>query len=260
MMDDLQTLLYQMADDELLMGHRASEWLGLGPHIEEDIAFASIAQDEVGHAAALYRLLQELGEGEADELAFGRPPQARLSACFCERENGSGSYIVNPDWDWGRFLLRSWLYDEFDAVRLGVAARSSYQPLAQLAAKIAREERFHRLHHETWMKRLLGTETGRERLTQALPSVWADAQGLFSLGALAASDLFPATAEQLWAEWAERVVPHLREWGLIGALDGLDLSLPAAAADGRIGHHTPALIALLETMGEVRRSAPGASW
>lgn len=258
-MDDLRVLLYQMADDELLMGHRASEWLGLGPHIEEDIAFASIAQDEVGHATAFYRLLEELGEGEADELAFGRPPEARLNALFCERENGSGTYLANPTWDWATLLLRSWLYDEFDALRLGAAARSSYQPLAALAGKIGREERFHRLHHQTWMKRLAGAEAGRERLRAALPAVWADAHGLFSLGAIAPGDIFPVTPEELWAEWLARVVPHLREWDLVGALAG-DLTLKTAALDGRQGHHTPALTALLETMGEVRRTAPGASW
>jgi ring-1,2-phenylacetyl-CoA epoxidase subunit PaaC len=244
-----------------MMGHRASEWLGLGPHIEEDIAFASIAQDELGHAAALYRLLQELGEGDADELAFGRPAEARLNAQFCERENGSGSYLANPDWDWATFLLRFWVYDEFDKLRLGVAARSSHLPLAQLAAKIAREERFHRLHHETWIKRLAGTVTGRERLVKALPAVWADAAGLFSLGAVASGPLFPATPDELWGAWIAQVVPQLRELGLIGALGSeAQFALTLPTEDGRQGQHTPALTALLNTMGEVRRTAPGASW
>jgi ring-1,2-phenylacetyl-CoA epoxidase subunit PaaC len=261
-MDDLRRLLYQMADDELILGHRCSEWLGLGPHIEEDIAFASIAQDELGHAAALYRLLQELGEGDADDLAFGRPPAARQNARFVERPHGEGSYLDNPNWDWADLLWRHFLYDEFDAVRLSVAAQSSYQPLAQLAGKISREERYHRLHHQTWLKRLTETEEGKARLAAALPAVWAEVGGLFSLGGIRDSALFPATSASLWAAWAERVAPSLEAWGLLDLVAGTEAgsALPAADQDGRLGHHTADLGALLATMSEVRNTAPGANW
>jgi ring-1,2-phenylacetyl-CoA epoxidase subunit PaaC len=257
-------LICQMADDDLVIGHRASEWLGIGPHIEEDIAFASIAQDEVGHATALYKLLEALGEGEADELAFERTPSARRNALLCERPNGPGSFLAQPDWDWAYAVLRHFIYDEFDAVRLSVAAQSSYQPLALLAAKIGREERYHRLHHQTWLKRMASaTGEARARLEAALPQVWADLGDLFSLGGLAPSPLFPAGEADLWAAWLERVGPFLTEIGLRPPGDQgawADWPLPSADMDGRRGEHTPALAALLETMGEVRRTAPGASW
>jgi ring-1,2-phenylacetyl-CoA epoxidase subunit PaaC len=68
----LKDLLYRMADDALIIGHRHSEWTGLGPILEEDIAFSSIAQDKLGHAYALYQLLHELGEPEPDHAAFLR--------------------------------------------------------------------------------------------------------------------------------------------------------------------------------------------
>ena len=70
--DPLKSLLYRLADDELIMGHRNSEWTGIGPVLEEDIAFASMAQDEIGHAYAYFRLLYDLGEPEPDKAAFGR--------------------------------------------------------------------------------------------------------------------------------------------------------------------------------------------
>ena len=53
----LTSFLFQAADDELVMGHRESEWLGMAPEIEEDVAFGSISQDEVGHALFYYNLL-----------------------------------------------------------------------------------------------------------------------------------------------------------------------------------------------------------
>ena len=76
----LTELLFQLADDELVMGHRDSEWLGLAPDIEEDVAFSSIAQDEVGHSVYFFERLHELGETDSDRLAFGRGANRRRNA------------------------------------------------------------------------------------------------------------------------------------------------------------------------------------
>ena len=66
-----QDLLFRMADDELILANRHSEWTGLGPLLEEDIAFSSIAQDKLGHAQALYTILHEhFGQADPDTLAF----------------------------------------------------------------------------------------------------------------------------------------------------------------------------------------------
>src|SRR5215216_3904629 len=71
----LAELLLAMADDEFVLGFWDSEWTGIAPLLEEDVAFASLAQDEIGHAQALYRLLADLdGRGDPDAIAFGRRP------------------------------------------------------------------------------------------------------------------------------------------------------------------------------------------
>src|SRR5687767_11512643 len=70
--DATRDLLFRMADDSLIIAHRNSEWTGIGPILEEDIAFSSIAQDKMGHAQALYDILHSLGEAEPDTLAFTR--------------------------------------------------------------------------------------------------------------------------------------------------------------------------------------------
>lgn len=252
-------LLYQLADDELVIGHRDSEWLGLAPHIEEDIAFGSIAQDEVGHATLFFRLLEELGEGKADALAFERPASARRNAVLLERPNGQGTYLKDPEFDWGYTVARRLVYDVFDAVRLEVAARSSYQPLAQAAAKIRREERYHLLHHTTWFKRLAtaGGEA-RGRLQAGIDRTWADVGGLFALGGVATSAVFPATTQELVDRWTAELKGLFAETGMVWPSQML--MRPPLGLDGRRGQHTPDLEALLATMGEVYRSAPGASW
>lgn len=256
----LVELLYQLADDDLTMGHRDSEWLGLAPHIEEDVAFASIAQDEVGHAAIYYRLLEELGEGKADDLAHLRPAGARRNAVLLERPNGTGTYLVEPHFDWAFAVVRHYLYDLFDAVRLEALVQSSYAPLAQVAAKIRREERYHLLHHETWLRRLArgGEEAGR-RLEAALRQAWAEAGGLFDLGpqaeAIRAEGLLPATGEELLARWTARAQAAFAAAGL--AWPG---ALPPAPLNGRAGQHSEDLPALLETLSEVYRLEPAAQW
>ena len=115
-------LIMALADDELILGHRHSEWTGWAPHLEEDLAFSSIAQDEMAHARLLYRLAREAGLTDRDEdaLALGRQPSEYTNAVLCERPNG----------EWAYTLARQYLYDTADAVRLDSLASSSWQELA----------------------------------------------------------------------------------------------------------------------------------
>lgn len=252
-------LLYQLADDELVVGHRDSEWLGLAPHIEEDVAFSSIAQDEVGHATLFFRLLEELGEGRADDLAFLRPAGQRRNAVLLERPNGPGTYLEEPRFDWAYTVVRRLAYDLFDAIRLEVLAVSSYAPLAHAAAKIRREERYHLLHHTTWFRRLAtGTAESRRRLEAAVAAVWPDLGGLFARGEVAPGPHFPASPAELADRWAEQMAPLFAEVGL--AWPGRPEPVAAPGSDGRLGQHTADLEGLLATMGEVYRTAPGAEW
>src|SRR6059036_396087 len=71
----LAELLLTLADDEFVLGYWDSEWTGIAPMLEEDVAFSSLAQDEIGHARVLYELLAELTGGVADHIAFGRQPE-----------------------------------------------------------------------------------------------------------------------------------------------------------------------------------------
>src|SRR6059058_5707353 len=84
-------LLFALADDELILGHRHSEWTGWAPHIEEDLAFSSIAQDEMAHARLLYGLAQDVTGRDVDGLALGRRPEEYRNAVLCERPNHVGA-------------------------------------------------------------------------------------------------------------------------------------------------------------------------
>jgi ring-1,2-phenylacetyl-CoA epoxidase subunit PaaC len=216
-------LLLEIADDELILGWRDSEWTGIAPYLEEDVAFSSIAQNEIGHARALYELAaQELGT-TADALALDRAADEFHCAPLVELRR----------LEWARTIARHWLYETADAVRLEALKASSDPELAGLAAKIDREELYHRMHAEMWIERLLAGEEGRAKLEEAIVELWPYALGVLD------DELRPVFAERARAR--------------------LPFPLPDAEPVTR-GQHSAELAELLAEMTSVRRSAPGAEW
>jgi len=136
--------LLELADDELILGWRDSEWTGIAPSLEEDVAFSSIAQNEIGHARALYELAaRELGT-TADELAFDRDPSEYRSAPLVEQRR----------LEWAHTIARHYLYETADEIRLAALKQADDADIAGLAAKMDREEQYHRLHARMWNERL----------------------------------------------------------------------------------------------------------
>ena len=223
-MSERLELLLSLADDELILGWRNSEWTGIAPFLEEDVAFSSIAQNEIGHARALYELAAaELGT-TADELAFDRAPDEYRSAPLVELRR----------LEWARTIARHWLYETADEIRLATLKDSDDDAIAGLAAKMDREEIYHRIHADMWVDRLLAAPEGRQRLNEAVDELWPYALGVLD------DELRPT----LRAKIEER----------------LGRALPDVEAVPR-GVHEAELAALWEEMTTVRRSAPaGAQW
>lgn len=200
----LAELLLSLADDEFVIGFWDSEWTGIAPMLEEDVAMSSISQDEIGHARALYGLLAELTGADADAIAFGRPAAEFRHAALMNHARG----------DWAFTIARRFLYEWADAVRLAASAGSSYEPLANLAAKMRREESYHRMHIDTWLRRLASTEA-RDRLEAALQRAWPDAQAIFTPlageAALLSSGILTQPFDALRADWRDRVQSILAE-------------------------------------------------
>ena len=136
--------LLEIADDELFLGWRDSEWTGIAPLLEEDVAFSSIAQNEIGHARALYELVAREQGITADELAFDRAPEEYRCARLVELR------LL----DWEKTIARHYLYEQADAARLEQLKQSDDAEIAGLAAKIDREEAYHRIHAQMWFDRL----------------------------------------------------------------------------------------------------------
>ncbi len=179
-MNERAQRLLEVADDELVLGWRDSEWTGIAPFLEEDVAFSSIAQNEIGHARALYELAaRELGT-TADELAFDRAPDEYRCAPLVE--------LRLPDW--ADTIARHYLYELADAIRIERLKEADDADVAGLAVKIEREEAYHRIHAEMWAERL----RGEPRFEQAVERLWP------ATVALLEEDVRPILAERLQRE------------------------------------------------------------
>jgi ring-1,2-phenylacetyl-CoA epoxidase subunit PaaC len=253
----LENYLLAMADDELILGHRNSEWCGTAPLLEEDIAFANIALDEIGHAAAWYALLAELAGEDPDSypdrlVYFRDAPDFR-----CTR------LVELPNGDWAFSMLRQYFFDAYEMVKLRELEHSAYRPLSGAASKVRKEEMYHYRHTSAWIKRLgLGTEDSRQRLENALLTLWPFALHLFLPLAkenLLVSAGFVPGSESLETAWHDQVFPLLEESGL--DLEGLSVhseSTPGGESDRE--RHTANLKVLVEEMQSVARSEPEANW
>ena len=161
MKDQVQKIL-EIADDELILGWRNSEWTGIAPMLEEDVAFSSIAQNEIGHARALYELAARALGTTADELAFDRSPDEYRCSKLVQLR-------LVPDW--ARTIARHVVYERADQARLEALKGSDDAELAGLAAKIDREEAYHRMHAQMWAERLADEPRFREALAELEPLV-----------------------------------------------------------------------------------------
>jgi ring-1,2-phenylacetyl-CoA epoxidase subunit PaaC len=214
---NVQALL-EIADDELVLGWRDSEWTGIAPSLEEDVAFSSIAQNEIGHARALYELAaRELGT-TADGVAFDRDPGDYRCAPLVQQRR----------LDWAHTIARHYLYETADEIRLAMLRESADADVAGLAAKMDREEQYHRLHARMWHDHL----RDEPRYGEALAELWPAAIAVLE------PDLRPRLSERT----------------------GLPLPDGSQQRGFERGAPSGEFRELWEEMTMVRRSVPGAAW
>ena len=255
----LARLVLPIADDELVSGHRAQHWTGVAPALEADLAFSTIAQDEVNHADVWFSLLVDREADDArdriDALGLGRVPAQYRHAELCAAPPG--------DFVWS--LARHWAYDHADAVRLGTLVDSSHDDVAGVASKLLREERYHLLHADQWFDRLTGDQgRGRAALAEALADVLPRALWLFEPhegeDELVELGLLPTPTAQLRERWLEFTTGALAAVGL----DDLLPDDPRPAYDtpaGRRGVHTEDFtVDVWPEMTALHRDHPGARW
>jgi ring-1,2-phenylacetyl-CoA epoxidase subunit PaaC len=247
----LDSKLLRLADDEFILGHRNSEWTGHGPILEEDIAFANLSLDELGHGILWYRIVAHLG---------GEDPETYPDKLVYERTAGefqNVDVVALPHTDWAFSMLRQFLFDAYESIHVPALLASNHRPIAEAATKIKQEEVYHLYHTRAWVQRLgLGTDESRRRMQTALDQLWSPFQQLFAPGPdeslLVAAGITP-DQQPVHRKWSDLVVPFLESSGLVVPVTGIvpDVRQPA---------DLERMTALIGELQEVSKIAPGAVW
>ncbi|MEM1234770.1 MAG: 1,2-phenylacetyl-CoA epoxidase subunit PaaC [Pseudomonadota bacterium] len=245
----LAEFAFRQGDNALVLGHRLSEWCGMGPALEEDIALANTALDLIGQGKLWLELAAEEVGQTADELAFLRDAHAYRCALLVELPNG----------DFGQTLLREFFFDAFQLPWLRALTASSSARVAEIAAKSAKEAAYHlERSAETVIALGDGTEASNARMASALAYLWPYTGELLVDGgedeACAEAGVAPLPSS-MRGEWDRVVTDVLAQAMLTRPEDSF------AQKGGRTGaRHTEHLGHLLATMQALPRAHPGASW
>ncbi|AFO57157.1 1,2-phenylacetyl-CoA epoxidase subunit PaaC [Natrinema sp. J7-2] len=228
----VEELLFRLADDEFVHAERLTEWQIYAPTLESDLAIANIAQDEFGHARLWYDLLKQLGYTEP-ECIWERDPTKWTHSLLVERSFDAG--------DWGDAVLRGYLYDIAERIRLEAVADTSYAPLADRVGKALEEEAYHREHATNWLERLTADDDGQARMQDALDELFPAALSLFDPGPreddIVAFGFRTESLAAMRTEWLETIGPSLEALGL-DVPDPDEVVRPNGR--GRYGTHTDA--------------------
>lgn len=240
----------RLGDSSLVLGQRLSEWCGHGPVLEEDLALANVALDLIGQARLLLAHAGRLeGAGrDEDRLAFLRDQGEFRNVTMVELPRGDFAFTVVRN-----LLFCAWQLQVWEGLRL-----SRDEALAAIAAKSAKETRYHVRHAADWTVRLGdGTDESYGRMQAALDALWPYTTELFSMNAIDATMHDQGIArpcETFEAAWGELVVPVLSE---------ATLTVPERTpfhSTGKLGVHTEHLGHMLAVMQSLPRTHPGATW
>jgi len=208
--------LLAFADDEHMVGARHTSWIGLGPFLEEDLAFCSIAQDELGHAIGLYELLLDdagVDRSQLDAFALQRSADEYRSCWLAELECS----------EWSDSLVRHWLYDRAEHMRWGALEACGDPAVAALARRAQREEAFHLAHAEQFMSRIAASDQATH-IVSSIKRLVPIAHGLFDAvhtePELLTEAFVTTSSDDLATTWVATITDDLRRWGLDVDLDG----------------------------------------
>jgi ring-1,2-phenylacetyl-CoA epoxidase subunit PaaC len=252
MSGDKQLLEYtlRLGDNALILGQRLCEWCGHGPVLEQDIALSNIALDQLGQARMLFQYAAEqIGDDNTeDSVAFHRDVWDYHNLLLLEQPNG----------DWGKTLMRQFLFDTFNYYYYSALMNSSDTRLSEIAAKAIKEITYHAQWSAEWVIRLGdGTEESHLRMENAIDELWMWTGEMF----------IPDELDKVMLE--RGIAPDLseikREWDqkVDQILELATLERPEDSwmqEGGKSGKHSEHLGYILAEMQHLPRMYPEAKW
>lgn len=232
-----------LADSNLILSQRNSEWCGHGPILEQDIAITNISLDLLGQARNFYQYAATLAGGVAteDSMAYLRKEREYKNLLLVEQSNG----------DWGQTVLRQYLFSQFQFLLYDKLQDCNDEQLAAITAKALKETSYHVRWSSEWVIRLGdGTEESRTRMLHAIDELWRYTGEMFE----------PASYENMVAisllknNWLQKVS---------SVFEAAGLPVPENTfmqTGGKEGKHTEQLGFILAELQYMQRTYPGAQW
>jgi len=240
--EEARKLVLSFADDELCVGQNHSWWIAVGPFLEEDLAFSSIAQDELGHARALYSLISD----DVDHLAYSRSYSEYRSAHIAE-------FLCH---DWSSALVRHVLHDMAEQIRWSALTNSSWTALGETAQRALAEENFHIKHGLSLLRRLLSSDEGQKRLEPIVRKLAPYGREYFadSDEGLLSEELLTISMADQERMWVEQVLETFAEFDIL-----VDMNV-GTPSSGRSGIRSKDFVTLHNEMTAVIQIDPNAQW
>jgi len=240
----VEAQLFRLADDEFVQAERYTFWQVRAPTLESDLAISNNAQDELGHARLWYDAIQQLGYSEESLIWESEPTEFQHSTLV---------ELPFEEGGWANAVLRAYLYDTAEEIRLAALAESTYRPIRDRTSRVQGEEEYHLEHAVSWLERLAADAEGSERLQSALTELYPYALTLFEPTGDVEADIVDIgirgrTLEAMRTEWEDEVAAQLTALGL--ELPEADPATPA----GRDGRHTDHWHGLFEEMTSTYRN------
>jgi ring-1,2-phenylacetyl-CoA epoxidase subunit PaaC len=235
----VEAQLFRLADDEYVQAERYTFWQVRAPTLESDLASANNAQDELGHARLWYDAIQQFGYSE-ESLLWESEPSDFQHSTFVELPFEEG--------DWADAVLRAYLYDVAENIRLSALENSSYKVIRERTSRIQGEEGYHVEHAESWLQRMAKDSDASRRVQDALDRLYPYALTLFEPVGDVEDDIVDLgvrtmTLGEMRKEWKDRITEFLTDLGFDVPADE-DPATPV----GRDNNHTEYWDELYEEM------------
>ncbi|RJT83165.1 phenylacetate-CoA oxygenase subunit PaaI [Arthrobacter cheniae] len=235
-----------LGDDALILAQRLGWWISRAPELEEDVALANIALDQIGHARSFLTYAGRAWDKTEDDLAyFRREPEFR-----------SVHLVEQPNGDFARTIARQFVVALYQWELYSRLVGSSDPTLAAIAAKAVKEVDYHRDHSIQWILRLAqGTDESRRRMIAGLKLTWPYVEELFTdyplVDELGDAGVRPSTLREPFDAAVRAILVEAE-------LEPPEV--PGSVGGGRLGRHSEHLGYIIAELQVLAREYPGASW
>lgn len=181
--DHLTNLMIQQADSELAGGFGYVPWIMKAPITEEMLIVSNIVRDEVRHARAMYRLLEDCKFGVDDwveKMDFTyRVDDSQNLGDKRAAEDKRVNIFYYPIENWADFVMFNFLMDRGAGHQLEDVKTSSYGPWRREIDRIFKEELTHIAHGDYWVKKLALDPSKKQEIQEALNRWWPRVMAIF---------------------------------------------------------------------------------